>query len=255
MPGTTLEFTKHKWGKHTLIDTVGQLIDVSKPMMISVDLSDCKTLNDKVERILRQDAEGILATLETVVPAIKKGIRILKKQVKTGHKIIVTGAGASALIAMEMAGQGMETGLPILVITNNLAEAQPVSFSKGVCEEESALARYINFMVNPGDVVIGISASGGTGFVYDALKKAKKKKAITIAITENSDTPIGKAANLIIKSNAKPEGPSSSKIQVAHLAIGHALIIALADEQGITADDSISYMLPEKVLTKKMGIK
>ncbi|MBU1200385.1 SIS domain-containing protein [Patescibacteria group bacterium] len=255
LPGTTSEFTKHKWGNYTLIDTVGQLIDISKPMMVSVDLSDCKTLDNKIERILRQDAEGILATLEIAVPSIKKGVKILKKQIKAGKKIIVTGAGASALVAMEMAGQGMETGLPILVATNNLAEAQPVSFSKGIAEEEGALARYINFMVNQGDVVIGISASGGTGFVYDTLKRAKKKKAITIAITENSDTPMGKAANLIIKSNAKPEGPSSSKIQVAHLAIGHALIIALADEQGITADGSISYMLPEKVLTKKMGIK
>ena len=255
IPGTTSEFTSHKWGKFTLIDTVGQLIDINKPLMVSVDLSDCKTLTEKVERILRQDAEGILATLETAVPEIKKGVNLLKKQIKAGKKIIVTGAGASALVAMEMAGQGMETGLPIIVMTNNLAEAQPVSFSKGVCEEEGSLARYINFMVNPGDVVIGISASGGTGFVYDTLKRAKKKKAITIAITENPDTPTGKAANLVIKSNAKPEGPSSSKIQVAHLAIGHALIIALADEQGVSADDSVSFMLPEKVLTKKMGIK
>jgi hypothetical protein len=42
---------------------------------------------------------------------------------------------------------------------------------------------------------------------------------------------------------------------VAHLAIGHALILSLADERGINADKSISFMLPEKVATKKMGIK
>lgn len=255
IPGTTSEFTKHAWGAYSLIDTVGQVIDVNKPMMVSVDLSDCQTLSQKIERILRQDSEAILATLEIAVPQIKKVVKVLQKQLKLGGKIIVTGAGASALVAMEMAGQGMETGLPIMVMTNNLAEAQPVSFSKGVCEEEGALSRYINFMVNPGDVVIGISASGGTGFVYDALKRAKAKKAISVAITENPDTPMGKAANHIIKSNAKPEGPSSSKIQVAHLAIGHALILALADENKVTADNSVSYMLPEKVLTKKMGIK
>ena len=117
------------------------------------------------------------------------------------------------------------------------------------------MARYINYLVNPGDVVIGISASGGTGFIYFALELAKKKRAITISITENPDTPLGKASNYIIKSNAKPEGPSSSKIQAAHLAIGHALIISLADERGVTADESVSYMLSEKVANKKMGIK
>lgn len=255
IPGTTSEFTEHKWGEFTLIDTVGQVIDVNKPMMVSVDLSDCNTLMEKIERILRQDAEGILATLEIAAPQIKKVVNVLKKQIKSGHKIIAIGAGASALVAMEIAGQGMETGLPILAMTNNLASAQPVSFSKGTCEEEGALARYINLTINPGDVVIGISASGGTGFVYDALEKAQNKKAITVAITENPDTPMGKAANFIIKSNAKPEGPSSSKIQTAHLAIGHAIILSLADERGVTADDSVSFMLPEKVLTKKMGIK
>jgi len=149
----------------------------------------------------------------------------------------------------------METGLPILVFTNNLTQAQPVSFSKGTCEEEAALSRYIDFTVNREDIVIGISASGGTGFVYHALEKAQNKQAITVSITENPDTPMGKFSDYIIKSHAKPEGPSSSKIQSAHLAIGHALILALADERNISADDSVSYMLPEKVLTKKMGIK
>jgi D-arabinose 5-phosphate isomerase GutQ len=109
--------------------------------------------------------------------------------------------------------------------------------------------------VNEGDVMIGVSASGGTGFVYDALERAQEKGAVTVAITENIDTPLGQAADYVIKSNAKPEGPSSSKIQAAHLAIGHALLLTLADERGVTADQSVNYMLPERVPTKKMGIK
>jgi D-arabinose 5-phosphate isomerase GutQ len=255
LPGTTLEFTEYRWRGFTLIDTVGQVIDINKPLMVSIDFSGCKTLSEKIRRALKQDAEGILATLEIAVPQIERVVKIIKKQIKSGHKIITTGAGGSALVALEIAGQGLETGLPIVVVTNNLSQAQPISFAKGVCEEEAGLSRYINFIVNKGDIVIGISASGGTGFVYEALRQAQNKKAITIAITENPDTPLGKNADFIIKSNAKPEGPSSSKIQVAHLAIGHALILSLADERRINADNSISYMLPEKVATKKMGIK
>lgn len=255
LPGTTLEFTPHRYQKWTLIDTVGQVIDISKPMMVSIDLSGCKTAEEKIARVLRQDAEGILATLETAIPQVKKVVQVLKKQIKKGKKIVVTGAGASALVAMEMAGQGLETGVPILVFTNNLADSQPVSFAKGALEEEMGLSRYMTTVVNPGDVCIGISASGGTGFVYDFLRRAREKRAITVAITENIDTPLGKNADYVIKSNAKPEGPSSSKIQVAHLAIVHALLITLADERGITAEESIKLMLPEKVATKKMGIK
>jgi GTP-binding protein EngB required for normal cell division len=226
LPGTTLEFTAYPYGDYVLIDTVGQIIDVSKPMMVSVDLSGCESTRDRVARVLRQDAEGIMATLE-----------------------------ASALVAMEMAGQGLETGVPIMVFTNTLGDMQPVSFAKGTGEEEAGLSRYLALAVSEGDVVIGVSASGGTGFVYDALERARARGAITVAITENVDTPLGQAADHVIKSNAKPEGPSSSKVQVAHLAIGHALLLTLADERGVTADESIEFMLPEVVPTKKMGIK
>lgn len=255
LPGTTLEFTEHSYDSYVLIDTVGQVIDINKPLMVSIDFSDCATLEEKIARVLRQDAEGILATLEIAVPRIATVVEVLKKQIASGHKIVVTGAGASALVAMEMGGQGVETGVPIMVFTNNFGDAQPISFSKGTGEEEMALARYMTLALNEGDVMIGISASGGTGFVYDALRRARAKGAITVAITENIDTPLGKTADYVIKSNAKPEGPSSSKIQVAHLAIGHALLLSLADERGITADQSIGFMLPEVVPTKKMGIK
>lgn len=255
LPGTTLEFTEHSYDSYVLIDTVGQVIDINKPLMVSIDFSDCATLEEKIARVLRQDAEGILATLEVAVPRIAAVVEVLKKQIASGHKMVVTGAGASALVAMEMGGQGVETGIPIMVFTNNFGDAQPISFSKGTGEEEMALARYITLALNEGDVMIGISASGGTGFVYDALRRAQDKGAITVAITENIDTPLGKAADYVIKSNAKPEGPSSSKIQAAHLAIGHALLLGLAHERGITADQSIGFMLPEVVPTKKMGIK
>ena len=255
LPGTTLEFTAYPYGDYVLIDTVGQIIDVSKPMMVSVDLSGCVSTRNRVARVLRQEAEGILATLEVAVPAVEKVVGVLHQCIQGGNKIIVTGAGASALVAMEMAGQGLETGLPIMVFTNNLGDMQPVSFAKGTGEEEAALSRYLSLAVTERDVVIGISASGGTGFVYDALERARARGAITVAITENVDTPLGQAADHVIKSNAKPEGPSSSKVQTAHLAIGHALLLTLADERGVTADESIQFMLPETVPTKKMGIK
>ncbi len=255
LPGTTLEFTAYDYDQYVLIDTVGQIIDVNKPLMVSVDLSDCDGTQDKISRVLRQDAEAILATLEMAVPSIEKVVQVLRDRIEAGNKILVTGAGASALVAMEMAGQGLETGVPIMVFTNNFGDMQPVSFAKGAGEEEMGLSKYMAMAINEGDVMIGISASGGTGFVYDALERARGKGAITVAITENIDTPLGQAADYTIKSNAKPEGPSSSKIQVAHLAIGHALLLTLADERGITADQSVNFMLPEVVPTKKMGIK
>ena len=255
IPGTTLEFIETKIDGTVLIDSIGQLIDVHKPMMVSIDFSDCESMVDKINKVFSEEIIGLAATQENIIEKIKEVIPVIIKAIRNGKKIIVTGAGASALVAKEIAGQGTECGIPIMVFTNDGAETQPVSFAKGLGEQEGGLSRYISIAINDGDIVIGVSASGGTGFVFDTLKRAREKGAITMAITENTDTPLGSHADYILKSEAKPEGPSSSKIQTAHLVIGHALMLVLADELGVSANDSIGYMLPEKLGNKKMGIK
>lgn len=255
IPGTTLEFSEHKYKHLTLMDSVGQIIDISKPLMVSLDLTGCTTNEEKLRRCLTQDASGILSSIELAMPGLLKAVDLIIRQVSKGGKIVVVGAGASALVAKEIAGQSQETGLPVLVFTNDFADSQPISFAKGIGEMEAGLSEYFIRAVNPADVAIGVSASGGTGFTYRFLELAREKGAKTIAITENSDTPLGDAADVIIKSDAKPEGPSSSKIQVAHLAIGHALVLTIADIRGIDAETAIQSMLPERVPSKKAGIK
>lgn len=255
LPGTTLEVKPREYQKQILLDTVGQVIDVNRPLMISVDYTGCETLEDKVRKTLTEDKEAIIKSTPIAIPKILEAISLIKNQIEEGHKLIITGAGASALVAMEMAGQAQETGIPVMVFTNNFATCSPVSFAKGLGEDELAVAEYGALAVSKGDVVIGISASGGTACVHDFLRSAKKKGAYTIAITENSDTPLGHTSDIIIKSEAKPEGPSSSKIQIAHLAIGHALILALADDRGVDAAKSIEFMMPKRMPSKKMGLK
>lgn len=255
LPGTTLEFEEHSWNGRVLIDTVGQVIDVNRPFMVGYDFTGCTGPAEMFEKALRLEAEGILSSIPTAKEGFLKALEAIHERLKKGGKIVTTGAGASALVAEEIAGQCYETGVPCLCITNNMAQALPVSFAKGTGEEEGGLARFIATCVEPKDVLVAISASGGTGFVYEAARLCREKGALTVAITENKDTPLGKYADIVIKSNAKPEGPSSTRIQTAHLAIGHALVCILAALRGVTAEESIGYMLPEKIATKKMGIK
>lgn len=255
LPGTTLEFKEHAYQGKTLIDSIGQVIDVNMPLLVSVDLGDCKSAGDKLIKVLNMDASAITDSIPSALTGLKEAVELIIDRVKRGGKIITCGAGASALVSQEIAGQAQETGLPVLNFTNNLASMHPISFAKGLGEDEWSLAEYIAGAANEGDVVIGISASGGTGFVFGALELARKKGCSTIAITENRDTPLGKVSDIIIKSEAKPEGPSSSRVQAAHLAIGHALILTIADERGIDAETAVQYMLPQITRNKKMGIK
>ena len=50
IPGTTLIFSEHSYKNLTLMDSVGQLIDVNKPLMVSMDFSDCETRVDKITK-------------------------------------------------------------------------------------------------------------------------------------------------------------------------------------------------------------
>lgn len=255
MPGTTLSFEEHPWGKYVLIDSVGQLIDVNRPLMVGYDFTGFDEPSDMVVQAMRQEAEAILASIESARPGLIQTLSLLKSRLDAGGKVITTGAGASGLVAEEIAGQFFETGVICIPVTNALSQGFPVSFAKGIAEEEGGLARFIAAHVNQQDVLIAISASGGTGFVYEALRLAREKGCLAIAITENRDTPMGQHADVVIHSNAKPEGPSSTRIQTTHLAIGHALVCTLAAMRGLTGQESIQYMLPEHIATKKMGIK
>lgn len=255
MPGTTLSFEAHEWGDRVLIDSVGQLIDVSRPFVVGYDFAGLMDPGAMFEHAMRLEAEGILSSIATAKEGFLEALHEIEKRINNGAKIVVTGAGASALVAEEMAGQFFETGVMCYPVTNNMSQATPISFAKGIGEEEGALARFIAGCVPADGVLVGVSASGGTGFVYEALRLARDKGAFTVAITENRDTPMGIHADVVIKSNAKPEGPSSTRIQTTHLSIGHALVCTLAALRGLAGEESVQFMLPERIATKKMGIK
>lgn len=255
MPGTTLSYEEYQWGNSVLIDSVGQLIDVNRPLMVGYDFTGIDEPSEMVEHAMRLEAEGILSSINSARPGLIQALSMIESRLDEGGKIITTGAGASGLVAEEISGQFFETGVICIPVTNAFSQGFPVSFAKGTAEEEGGLARLVAAHLNEKDVLIAISASGGTGFVYEALRLAREKGALAVAITENRDTPMGQNSDVVIKSNAKPEGPSSTRIQSAHLAIGHALVCTLAAVRGLSGDESVQFMMPEHLETKKMGIK
>lgn len=255
IPGTTLELSYHNYNGITLIDSVGQLIDVNRPLMVSMDFTGCETIEEKILHCFDSSIEALSETKKIILEPVMKAVDMVIDCVGKGGKLVTVGAGASALVAKEMAGQAQETGLPVMVFTNDFGSAQPISFAKGAFEDEYSLADYFGRAVNEKDCVLGVSASGGTGFVFELLEIARNKGAKTIAVTENSDTPLGKNADIIIKSDGKPEGASSSRVQVAHLVIGYSLILTIAEKRGVNAEQSINYMMRQITRNKKMGIK
>jgi len=142
-------------------------------------------------------------------------------------------------------------------MTNNLANDPPVGFARGVAEEELWLSKGLAQRIDPNDVVTGISVSGSTGFVYDALERAKAKGAFTIGITERPDSYLGDASDLIIQTQGKPEGPCASKTMMASLFVVFSICLPLAKKAGVTANQCMGWMEVEGRTgkTKAGGVK
>lgn len=131
LPGTTLEFEEHPWANRVLIDSVNQIVDVNRRFMVGYDFTGCDTGEAMFEKALRLEAEGVLSSLTTAREGFADAVKEIGRRVTQGGKIVTTGAGASALVAEEIAGRCYETGIPCLCITNTMAQARRCRSPRG----------------------------------------------------------------------------------------------------------------------------
>lgn len=95
--------------------------------------------------------------------------------------------------------------------------------------------------LRPGDVAIGISHSGSTRDVVDALGPARKSGATTIAITNYSPSPLTRMADVVLLT-AATESPLGGEVltsRIAQLCVIDALSVAVAVAVGESCLDLI----------------
>jgi DNA-binding MurR/RpiR family transcriptional regulator len=88
--------------------------------------------------------------------------------------------------------------------------------------------------LRPGDVAIGISHSGSTRDVVDAIVPARKAGATTVAITNFSPSPITRAADIVLltASHESPLGGEVLTSRIAQLCVLDVLSVAVAIQMG-----------------------
>ena len=138
-------------------------------------------------------------------------------------KVVLCGNGGSASDAQHIAAemQGIREhpdspqGLLALVLTENTALLTAISNDVGYA---AAFRRQVDAMVRQDDLVIGLSTSGRSPNVIEALRAAKQLGARTVAFLGESG-PLADIADiaLCIPSTSVP------RIQEAHMVIGHLI--------------------------------
>lgn len=156
--------------------------------------SGIHTLEDTLSMMDFQQLEAILQTLQQAT------------------RIVFFGVGTSSVIAVDaqyrFAQLGMSTAACTDILFMNVTAAN----------------------LKPGDVAVGISHSGATKGTVDALRRAKKAGAVTIAISSFAQSRLARESDyrIIAFSDDQNYPVEAVSARIAHMCIIDALTMSLA---------------------------
>ena len=161
----------------------------------------------------------------------KKFLDFVIKTVKKGNKIILFGNGGSASDAQHIAAELVvkykkkRKSIPAISLSTDTSAITAIGNDFSFNE---IFSRQIESIGKPGDIAIGITTSGKSKNVINALKLAKKKKIISVILTKKkypNKQHLKKISDLILGVPAN----ETARIQELHILVGH-LMCAVIDE-------------------------
>jgi D-sedoheptulose 7-phosphate isomerase len=147
---------------------------------------------------------------------------MLIRAIRRGNKVLLFGNGGSAADAQHIAAEFVgryyldRPALPAHALTVNTSSLTAIGNDY---DYDQIFSRQIEAFGQAGDVAIGISTSGNSRNVIEALRAAKRKDMITVGMTGESGGQLKVEADYCI---CVPSG-DTPRIQEAHILIGHIL--------------------------------
>jgi D-sedoheptulose 7-phosphate isomerase len=179
-------------------------------------------MSREAELVATRIEESVAAKklLVPMVDRIAAAGRALLASYKDGHKALFFGNGGSAAdaqhFAAELAGRYSlnRPAIKALALTVNSSALTAIANDYGF---EEVFARQLSAWGDAGDVAVGISTSGTSKNVVAALRMAKARGLITIALTGEGGAALrGEVDHLIdVPTMVTP------RIQETHILVGH----------------------------------
>ena len=141
---------------------------------------------------------------------------------RAGNKILFAGNGGSAADAQHLAGELVSRfnydrpGLPAFALTTDTSVLTAIGNDYGY---ERLFARQIEAVGVRGDVFIGISTSGRSPNVINALRTAREKGLVTVGLTGRSGGDLPPLCDFCLRVPAD----ATPRIQEGHISLGHTL--------------------------------
>ena len=177
----------------------------------------------QVRSYLAESAEIKRLTADACAEAIAAAAGVITEAFRTGGKLLICGNGGSAADCQHMAAEFVSRltkdferpGLPAIALTTDTSFLTAYAND---CGFEGVFARQVQALGRPGDVLLGISTSGNSPNVIQAVELARATGLRTVSLT-GSGGRLGKLADVAI---AVPSD-DTQHIQETHLAIEHVL--------------------------------
>jgi D-sedoheptulose 7-phosphate isomerase len=158
---------------------------------------------------------------------LNKTINVMHEARLRKSKIFVMGNGGSASTASHFVGDLSKNtrvmGIPhlrMIGLADNMTGFSAYANDEGY---ESVFANQLANLIEPGDVVIGISASGNSPNVLNAIELANQSSATTIGFT---GFDAGKLGNMVLIHNHVPSD-CIEQVEDIHLIFAHLITTEL----------------------------
>jgi RpiR family transcriptional regulator, carbohydrate utilization regulator len=177
--------------------------------MIYEQIERGNSLPEIKNKVFQANTQALADTMEVLVDSeLQRAV----DAIRSARKVQVYGIGGSAAIALDAYHKFLRLGLAVVALSDGDMMAM-----------SSAL-------LSTGDVAIGISHTGASRDVCDALENAHENGASTICITHRSTSPITKVADIKLFTAAKETAFHSDSLssRIAQLSIIDTLYVGIA---------------------------
>lgn len=179
-------------------------------------------MKDLVQKQLAQSISTFQATLadpqiaETVVTIAE----LTAKSMKAGGKLMVAGNGGSAADAQHLVAEfvvRLVENRPALRAVALTTDSSIMTAAGNDFNFDCIFARQVEALGRPGDVFLGISTSGNSRNIIQAMQQSKEMNITTVGFTGNGGGKMRDLCdhNVIIPSNV------TMNIQECHLSLEH----------------------------------
>ncbi len=198
------------------------------------DVSESITPEDSSFVVFEKVCNDIYCSLERTKKVLDpNALSLAAEKLLAANRIITMGLGNSASVAVDMSHKLMRAGLNAVAYTDNHMQVIAASH------------------LSAGDAAVGVSHSGSSKDIVDALKIARERGAVTMCLTNYGKSPILKVSDIVLQTVSDETRYSILALnsRIAQLAIVDALYFYLVLSKGESATAAIEST--EKALLSK----